>query len=125
MTNHLGLGVDSIFDETLNSLGIISQRHAKQVIDSILRWRRTQLESVGPDLVGYHMSNPALPPNEISGLLNERKSLSSIYIMCRALISVARYEVRLNRLGGSNLLILIGTEPTMCASLLSRPKSSL
>jgi hypothetical protein len=88
LTDHFGLGVDATFDETLNSLGIISQRHAKQVIDSILRWRRTQIESVGSDLISYHMSNRALRPNEIPGLLNERKSLASIYLMCRALISV-------------------------------------
>jgi hypothetical protein len=88
LTDHLGPGVDSTFDETLNSLGIISQRHAKQVIDSILRWRRTQIESVGSDLISYHLSNRALRPSEIPGLLNERKSLASIYIMCHALICV-------------------------------------
>jgi hypothetical protein len=88
LTNFMGPGLDNKFDETLHSLGIIAQKHAKQVIDSTLRWRRTQNESVTAELVRSHTSNRTLRPNEISSLLNERKSLASIYIMCRALIAV-------------------------------------
>lgn len=88
LTDFIGPGLDYKFDETLHSLGIIAQKHTKQVIDSILRWRRTQIEGVSAELIRSHISNRTLRPNEISNLLNERKSLSSIYIMCRALISV-------------------------------------
>ena len=91
LTDFMGSGVDEKFDETLRSLGIIAQKHAKQVIDSILRWRRTQIESVSPDLITSHMSNRMLRPNDIPSLLNERKSLASIYIMCCALISVLQF----------------------------------
>ncbi|KAF9525743.1 cell morphogenesis N-terminal-domain-containing protein [Crepidotus variabilis] len=84
----IGPGVDSKFDETLQSLGIIAQKHAKQVIDSILRWRRTHIENVGSELIRLHISNRHLRPSDVPSLLNERKSLASIYIMCRALIAV-------------------------------------
>ena len=33
----MGLNVDTNFDETLSSLGIIAQKNAKKVIDSIMR----------------------------------------------------------------------------------------
>ncbi|KAG6820914.1 hypothetical protein H0H93_009688 [Arthromyces matolae] len=88
----VGPGVDSKFDETLNSLGKIAQRHAKPVLDSIMRWRRGQHEEVSSDMIRFHTSeSPSMTrvrPNELPGLLYERKSLIAIYIMCRALIAV-------------------------------------
>lgn len=42
----MGKGVDAKFDETLQSLGKIAQKHAKPVVDSIMRWRN---ENVGSD----------------------------------------------------------------------------
>lgn len=83
----MGPGVDSKFDETLHSLGIISQKNAKKVIDSIMRWRRSQLESIGTDLISVHQDS-RIRFQEIPNLLNERKALAAIYIMCRALIAV-------------------------------------
>jgi Cell morphogenesis N-terminal len=87
--------VDIKFDELLESLGKIAQNHAKRVVDSIMRWRRCQNESIGGDIIRYHTSqSPAfhrgLRPQDIPGILNERKSLAAIYIMCRALITVLR-----------------------------------
>jgi len=84
----MGPGVDTKLDETLHSLGIIAQKHAKQVIDSIMRWRRTQIENVGSEIIRIHMSNRLLRANDVPQMLNERKSLASIYIMCRALVAV-------------------------------------
>ena len=84
--------VDAKFDETLASLGIIAQKNAKKVIGSIMRWRRSQIENVGSDVIRVHLSRPVpnqmFRPQDVPGLLNERKSLVSIYIMCRALIAV-------------------------------------
>ncbi|KDR72526.1 hypothetical protein GALMADRAFT_142849 [Galerina marginata CBS 339.88] len=93
LTKYMGPGVDSKFDDTLNSLGIIAQKHAKKVIDSIMRWRRSQLEIIGSDILRSHMSqspgpNRLIRSQEIPNLLNERKSLAAIYVMCRALIAV-------------------------------------
>lgn len=89
----MGTGVDPKFDETLQSLGKIAQKHAKPVVDSIMRWRRSQNENVGSDIIRLHtMQSPTLNrsvrSHDVPGLLNERKSLASIYIMCSALIAV-------------------------------------
>ncbi len=90
----MGPGVDLAFDGILNSLGKIAQKHAKPVVDSVMRWRKSQVENVGSDIIRFHMAQS--PPGavrtvrttDVPNLLNERKSLAAIYIMCRALIAV-------------------------------------
>ncbi|KAG5637178.1 hypothetical protein H0H81_005477 [Sphagnurus paluster] len=88
----IGPGVDPKFDEILQSLGKIAQRHAKPVLDSIMRWRRSQHENVGSDIIRHHAAQSPTSlrsrQNDIPALLYERKSLVAIYIMCRALIAV-------------------------------------
>jgi len=79
----MGPGVDSKFDETMQSLAIIAQKKAKPVIDSVMRWRRTQNDSVGPEILDIHGRGA-----ETYTLLSERKSMASIYIMCRVLVTV-------------------------------------
>ena len=96
LNKSMGPQVDAKFDETLNSLGIIAQKHAKKVIGSVMRWRRSQHEQhIAPDIIDTHMAQHAAPnriprQQDIPGLLNERKSLAAIYITCRALIAVLR-----------------------------------
>jgi hypothetical protein len=77
----------------MGSLGKIAQKHPKPVIDSIMRWRHSHNENVSADILKHHASQSPLwtrgtRVQEPSTLLNERKSLASIYIMCRALIAV-------------------------------------
>jgi hypothetical protein len=89
----MGSGIDAKFDETLHSLGKIAQKHAKPVVDSVMRWRRSQNENVGSDVIRLHtVQSPTLNRSirslDVPELLNERKSLASIYIMCRALVAV-------------------------------------
>ncbi|KAH7922710.1 hypothetical protein BV22DRAFT_1197227 [Leucogyrophana mollusca] len=93
LSDFMGPTLDEKFDDLLRSLGKIAQKHAKPVIDSIMRWRRSHNESISSDILKYHASHS--PPwnrgarvQEPSGILNERKSLASIYITCRALIAV-------------------------------------
>ncbi|PBK70905.1 hypothetical protein ARMSODRAFT_1033874 [Armillaria solidipes] len=94
LTLFMGPGVDLAFDGILNSLGKIAQKHAKPVVDSVMRWRKSQVENVGSDIIRFHMAQS--PPGavrtvrttDVPNLLNERKSLAAIYIMCRALIAV-------------------------------------
>jgi hypothetical protein len=93
LNEYMGAGIDVKFDETLHSLGIIAQKHAKKVIDSVMRWRRSQLENIAPDIIDTHMAQLTAPnriprQQDIAGLLTERKALAAIYIMCRALIAV-------------------------------------
>jgi len=80
------IGNDPKFDDVLRSLGQIAQKHTKPVLDSIMRWRRSQVENVGSE---YHRPGHTRP-SEVPGLLNARKALAAIYIMCKALIAVVR-----------------------------------
>lgn len=89
LTTFMAAGVNPKFDETLHSLGIIAQKHAKKVIDSVMRWRRSQSENVGSNIINLHLAQISGPSRkDVPGLLNERKSLAAIHIMCRALIAV-------------------------------------
>ena len=88
----MGPGVDSKFDEILASLGKVAAKSAKPVIDSIMRWRKDQLESVGRELqrtyTGYSKSTTRGLGS--ASFVTERRSMASIYIMCRALISATQ-----------------------------------
>ncbi|KAF8634828.1 hypothetical protein AX17_004079 [Amanita inopinata Kibby_2008] len=93
LAKSMAAGIDTKFDDILRSLGKIAQKHTKPVIDSIMRWRRSQNENVGSDIIRVHTTrspslNRSIRMHDIPGLLNERKSLASIYIMSRALIAV-------------------------------------
>ncbi|GBE87331.1 hypothetical protein SCP_1100060 [Sparassis crispa] len=95
LTDFMGPGVDDKLDDLLASLGKIAHKHAKPVIDSVMRWRKTQNDSVSTDLVRHHLSQPSsnargLRSQDVSFILNERRSLASIYIMCRALIAATQ-----------------------------------
>ena len=89
----MGPDSDSKFNELLQSLGRIAAKNAKPVVDSIMRWRRSQTESVSDNVIRLHSSSTFAAgritrAQEIASALNERKSLASIYLMCRALIVV-------------------------------------
>ncbi|PPR02256.1 hypothetical protein CVT24_011605 [Panaeolus cyanescens] len=89
LTTFMGPDKDPKFDETLNSLGIIGQKHTKKVIGSIMRWGNSQQsETVSSDMIRGHASQSSV--QDISDRLRGRKSLASIYIMWRALISVLK-----------------------------------
>ncbi|KAH8116120.1 cell morphogenesis N-terminal-domain-containing protein [Phellopilus nigrolimitatus] len=95
LTDFLGPKVDSKFDDLLTSLGCIATKSTKPVVDSIMRWRKSQRESVSSDVKHVHSSSSSayarsMRPSEMANMLNERKSLASIYIMCRALIAVVQ-----------------------------------
>ncbi|CAK5277635.1 unnamed protein product [Mycena citricolor] len=88
----MGPGIDPKLDDILNSLGKIAQKHPKPVVDSIMRWRRSQSENIPSDAIRFHVASSPGPSRgrnaDIPALLHERKSLASIYVMCRALIAV-------------------------------------
>lgn len=99
LADFMGPGIDPKFDDILATLGRIGQKNAKPVVDSIMRWRRTQHEPVSMDILRFHIgqspsaastrhNNGGIRSHDAPLILNERKSLGSIYIMCRALIAV-------------------------------------
>lgn len=96
LPDFMGPGVDSKFDNLLNSLGRIGEKHAKPVLDSIMRWRRSQNEAVSSEVVTQqHLAqspvlNRGVRFQDAPLILNERRSLAAIYIMCRALIAVVQ-----------------------------------
>ena len=88
----MGPGVDPKLDELLTSLGKIAQKHAKPVVESVMRWRKSQNDGIDDRLVSHHLSQPSgsariARTQDIASLLVERKALASIYIMCRALLA--------------------------------------
>lgn len=95
LNEFMGQGVDSTLDDLLQSLGRIAIKTTKPVIDSIMRWRKSQVENVSGDIIRYHSSSSTpysrlIRPQEMISILNERKNLAGIYIMCRALIVVVQ-----------------------------------
>ncbi|EGO03567.1 hypothetical protein SERLA73DRAFT_69422 [Serpula lacrymans var. lacrymans S7.3] len=93
LSDFLGPNIDPKFDGLLISLGKIAQKHTKPVIDSVMRWRKSQNESVSSHILRHHLTqsptlNRSMRQHEVSFAVNERKSLASIYIMCRALVAV-------------------------------------
>ncbi|KIK28230.1 hypothetical protein PISMIDRAFT_673910 [Pisolithus microcarpus 441] len=77
LEDYFAPSVDPQFDDLLRSLAKIAQRHAKNVVDAIMRWRR----GIG----GLSNTGGA---SSAQSRTAEHRSLASIYIMCRALISV-------------------------------------
>ena len=92
LSDFLGPGIDTKFDDILKALGRIGQKNAKPVVDSIRRWRQSQNSSpIPPEILRLHMPLPpasTLRGSRLYDALTERKSLAAIYIMCRALIVV-------------------------------------
>ncbi|EIW77202.1 hypothetical protein CONPUDRAFT_129444 [Coniophora puteana RWD-64-598 SS2] len=93
LTDVFGPGIDPKFDDHLKSLGMIAQKNAKPVIDSVMRFRRSHNENVSKEILTFHYSKYPSSARIARGMepaaaLNERKSLAYIYIMCRTLVSV-------------------------------------
>ena len=91
----MGPGVDSKLDELLSSLGKVAQKHAKPVIESVMRWRKSHNEGLDERLVNHHLSQPSgsarvARVQDVASILVERKALASIYIMCRALLAATQ-----------------------------------
>jgi hypothetical protein len=87
----MGPGVDTKFDELLQCLGKVAQKHAKPVIDSLLRWRKSQKDGSFTDIQPIHASNAkATRTYDVATLLTDRRLLASTYIACRALITVTQ-----------------------------------
>lgn len=83
----MGPGVDATLDEILHSFEKIAQKHAQQVIDSIRRWPKAQMRGFTSPRAPFAKASRGF---DSSVLLAERKTLASVYIMCRALIAATQ-----------------------------------
>ena len=81
----MGPGVDPQFDELLQSLGKVAQKHTKPVVDSLLRWRKSQKDGSFSDAQRMYPANLKAARMH-DALYTDRRLLASIYITCRALI---------------------------------------
>ena len=102
----LGAGNDPAFDKIITSLGYIARRKPKPVIDSVMFWRKSKSEAAAAANASASSHSPLAPhsrsesrndidstkaenPRELA-IQADRKSLISIYILCRVLIEVVR-----------------------------------
>ncbi|KAJ2391275.1 Cell morphogenesis protein PAG1 [Coemansia sp. RSA 2611] len=104
LAKHLDHGVDPTFDRTLEKLGMLARRRPRVIIELLLVWRKTTIDAADddpldnsnnpaigsaplPDLARHHhMQAAAL--SRAHYIVRERKSLVSVYILCRALSAV-------------------------------------
>ncbi|CAN6632790.1 cell morphogenesis protein PAG1 [Trichomonascus vanleenenianus] len=99
----LGEGKDPSFDKIIASLGYIARRKPKPVIDSVMFWRKSKSEATAQaannapgngnhSRSGSYIHGTAttpLDPRE-AAIQADRKSLVSIYILCRVLMEIVR-----------------------------------
>ena len=83
----MGPGVDAGFDEILLSFEKIAQKHAQQVVASIRRWPKAQLNGFGSPRMPFAKASRGF---DSSALQMERKTLATVYVMCRALIAATQ-----------------------------------
>ncbi|KAJ1663406.1 Cell morphogenesis protein PAG1, partial [Coemansia sp. RSA 25] len=102
LAKHLELGADVIFDRTLEKLGMLARRRPRVIIELLLVWRKTTIDATdeyplegtgGPNMADGSRPQQHLPPapaalSRAHYIVKERKSLASVYILCRALSAV-------------------------------------
>ncbi|ORX65825.1 hypothetical protein DL89DRAFT_92641 [Linderina pennispora] len=98
LARYLDKGVDPVFDRTLQKLGMLARRRARVIIELLLVWRKATIDSTdefpldGSLASAYSagkqaMSMPSLTSRAHS-IARDRRSLASVYILCRALVAV-------------------------------------
>ncbi|GAA97489.1 uncharacterized protein L969DRAFT_91404 [Mixia osmundae IAM 14324] len=88
----LAAGVDAQFDSMLDAISHVSRRLPKLVVDVIMRWRKSQSEGIDTVSISRAIASAPNPTTarQVAEALNERKSLASIYILCRGLLAVIK-----------------------------------
>ncbi|KAJ2142488.1 Cell morphogenesis protein PAG1, partial [Coemansia sp. RSA 678] len=94
LAKHLGHGADATFDRTLEKLGMLARRRPRVIIELLLVWRKTTIDAADEDplesIGGAHdpQQHQAAALSRAHYIVRERKSLVSVYILCRALDAV-------------------------------------
>ncbi|KAJ2007812.1 Cell morphogenesis protein PAG1, partial [Coemansia thaxteri] len=101
LSKYLELGADSVFDRTLEKLGMLARRRPRVLIELLLVWRKTTIDATdeypleGADSISQadgarqQLSLPSAPAlSRAHYIVKERRSLASVYILCRALSAV-------------------------------------
>ncbi|KAJ1987637.1 Cell morphogenesis protein PAG1 [Coemansia umbellata] len=109
LAKYLDRGADPAFDRTLEKLGVLARRRPRVIIELLLVWRKTTIDAADDypfegsshSAIGAHTHSqgaiseasgrqPAAALSRAHYIIKERKSLVSVYILCRALGSVVR-----------------------------------
>ncbi|GAB7361673.1 hypothetical protein MBLNU230_g1723t1 [Neophaeotheca triangularis] len=116
-----GPNTDPAFDQLISSLGHINRHKPKSLIDSVIHWRKKKADAanmlfhdlqVARDAVtnrqynnGSGITLPAAGETiavlELNMAMSERRSLASVYILCRVLIEIIG-QTTLKALNGSD-----------------------
>ncbi|KAG8937043.1 Cell morphogenesis protein PAG1 [Tulasnella sp. 419] len=82
------------FDSLLESMAQLARKHSNLVIDSIMRWKKTNTnQPIDGSLIEKHMSGNSGKFSrrvEVEAELTRRKNLATIYLLCRSLVRVIR-----------------------------------
>ncbi|KAJ2158674.1 Cell morphogenesis protein PAG1 [Coemansia sp. RSA 552] len=82
LSAYLAAGVDAPFDRTLERLGRLARRRARVIIELLLVWRKATIDADSEGEGGLGALSRA------GHIVRERRSLVSVYILCRALGAV-------------------------------------
>ncbi|KAJ1874016.1 Cell morphogenesis protein PAG1 [Coemansia sp. RSA 990] len=99
LAKYLQPGVDYIFDRTLEKLGVMARRRPRVIIELLLVWRKATIDAAEEDpldVPGLSGLSEAARRHQYQSaalsrahyIIRERKSLVSVYILCRALDAV-------------------------------------
>ncbi|OLY81007.1 Cell polarity protein mor2 [Smittium mucronatum] len=81
LNSFMGKGANKKLDSVLETLGSLSKLHTQIVVELLLIWRKTSFDKLKLAFQSSH-SHSAL-------VINERRSLSTVYLLCRALNEVS------------------------------------
>ncbi|KAJ2551670.1 Cell morphogenesis protein PAG1, partial [Coemansia sp. RSA 1933] len=93
LAKYLEQGADRAFDRTVEKLGSLARRRPRVIIELLLVWRKTTIEAAddwamdvgGEGGVGGSKHSQQARSHYVA---KERRSLASVYILCRALSAV-------------------------------------
>ncbi|KAJ2086514.1 Cell morphogenesis protein PAG1 [Coemansia sp. RSA 986] len=96
LAKYLEQGADRAFDRTFEKLGSLARRRPRVIIELLLVWRKTTIDAAddwpldGPSVLesGSKHSQNQSTLSRSHYVVKERRSLASVYILCRALSAV-------------------------------------
>ncbi|KAJ1950130.1 Cell morphogenesis protein PAG1, partial [Linderina macrospora] len=106
LARYLDKGVDPVFDRTLQKLGMLARRRPRVIIEVLLVWRKATVDSTDEFPldgslpasfdIGRHqqqqqqgtLASTQSMSSRAHSIARDRRSLASVYILCRALVAV-------------------------------------
>ncbi|KAJ2878632.1 Cell morphogenesis protein PAG1, partial [Coemansia asiatica] len=83
LSRYLDQGADPLFDRVLEKMGLLARRRPRVIIELLLVWRKTTV-----DAADEYAAEAPMAVLRAQHIVRERRSLASVYILCRALGAV-------------------------------------